>query len=95
MLDDKRIIKTGRISLPNGNTDNKYKYTKLAHSSKLYGGNTSNQPTFAFKSNTTAMTMDPPLRTHHEMPPVFSSNTLIPRLTFLARALSQARWPYC
>ena len=55
MLDDKRIIKTGRISLPNGNTDNKYKYTKLAsHSSKLYGGNTSNQPTFAFKSNTTA-----------------------------------------
>ena len=58
MLDDKRVVKTGRMSLPNGGTDSKYKYTKLAtHSSKLYG-NTASQPAFAFKSNANASTSD-------------------------------------
>ena len=51
MLDDKRVVKTGRMSLPNGGTDCKYKYTKLAtHSSKLYGSAAA-PPVFAYKSN--------------------------------------------
>ncbi len=58
MLDDKRVVKTGRMSLPNGGTDCKYKYTKLAtHSSKLYG-NTASQPAFAYKSNANTNTND-------------------------------------